>query len=181
MTNLDSVLKSTGITLLPNAHIIKSMVFPVVMYRCESWTIKKAERWRIDAFELCCWRRLLRAPGTARRSNQSILKEISPGYSLDITTDAEAEMPIFCPPDAKNGLIWKDPDAWKDWRWEEKWMTEDEMVGWLHRLNGHEFNQTSRDREGQGSLACCRPWGPRESDMTEQLNWPTDRKKIAQL
>ena len=83
MTNLDSVLKNTGITLLPNAHIIKSMVFPVVMYRCESWTIKMADCWRIDAFELWCWRRLLRVPWTARRSNQSILKEINPEYSLE--------------------------------------------------------------------------------------------------
>ena len=81
------------------------MVFPVVMYGYESWTIKKAEHQRTDAFEMWYWRRLLTVPWTARRSNQSILKEISPGYSLDITTDAEAEMPIFCPPDAKNGLI----------------------------------------------------------------------------
>ena len=82
MTNLDSILKSRDITLSTNIHLVKAMVFPVVMYGCESWTIKKAECWRIDAFELWCWRRLLRDPWTARRSNQSILKEISPGYSL---------------------------------------------------------------------------------------------------
>ena len=83
MTNLDSILKSKGITLPTKAHLVKAMVFPVVMYGCESWTINKAERQRIDAFELWCWRRLLRVPWTARRSNQSILKEISPEYSLE--------------------------------------------------------------------------------------------------
>ena len=83
MTNLDTVLKSRDITLLTKVHLVKAMVFPVVMYRCESWTIKKAERQRIDTFALWCWRRLLRVPWTARRSNQSILKEISPEYSLE--------------------------------------------------------------------------------------------------
>ena len=83
MRNLDSILESRDITLPAKAHIVKAMVFPVVMYGCESWTIKKAERQRIDAFELWCWRRLLRVPWTARRSNQSILKEISPDYSLE--------------------------------------------------------------------------------------------------
>ena len=83
MTNLDSILKSRDITLLTKIHLVKAMVFPVVMYGCKSWTVKKAERQRIDAFELWCWRRLLRVPGTARGSNQSILKEISPEYSLE--------------------------------------------------------------------------------------------------
>ena len=83
MTNLDSILKSRDIALPTKVHLVKSMAFPVVMYGCESWTIKKAEHWRIDAFELWCWRRLLRVPWTARRSNQSILKEISPEYSLE--------------------------------------------------------------------------------------------------
>ena len=83
MTNLDSILKSRDITLPTKVHLVRAMVFPVVMYGCESWTIKKAEHWRIDAFELWCWRRLLRVPWTARRSNQSILKEISPEYSLE--------------------------------------------------------------------------------------------------
>ena len=100
MTNLDSILKSRDITLTTNVHLVKTMVFPVVMYVCESWTIKKAEHRRIDAFELWCWRRLLRVPWTARRSNQSILKEISPEYSLE--TDIEAETPILWPADAKN-------------------------------------------------------------------------------
>ena len=83
MTNLDSILKSRDITLPTKVHLVKAVIFPVVMYRCESWTVKKAERWNIDAFELCCWRRLLRGPQTARRSNQSNLKEISPGCSLE--------------------------------------------------------------------------------------------------
>ena len=83
MTNLDSILKSSDITLVTKFHLVKAVVFPIVMYGCESWTIKKAERWRIDAFELQCWRRLLRVPWTARKSNQSILKEISPEYSLE--------------------------------------------------------------------------------------------------
>ena len=97
MTNLDSIFKSRDITLPTKVHLVKAMVFPVVMYGCESWTIKKAERRRIDAFELWCWRRLLRVPWTARRSNQSILKEISPGR-----TDVEAETPILWPPHAKS-------------------------------------------------------------------------------
>ena len=119
MKNIDSVLKGRDITLPKKVHIVKAVVFPVVMYGCENWSIKKAEHWRIDAFELWCWRRLYRVPWIARRSNQSILKEISPEYSLE-RTDAEAETPILWPPDAKNWLIGKDPDAGKDWRQEEK-------------------------------------------------------------
>ena len=114
MTNLDSILKSRDITLPATVCLVKSMVFPVVMYGCENLTIKKAECWIIDAFELWCWRRLLRVPWTARTSNQSILKEISPEYSLE--DNADAETPILCPPDAKNWLNEKDHDAGKDWR-----------------------------------------------------------------
>ena len=104
-TNLDSVLKSRDITLPTKVHIVKAMVFPAVMYGCESWTIKKAELQTIDAVELWCWRRLLRVPWTAKRSNQSILKEINPEYSG--RTDAEAEAPILWPPAVKNWLVWK--------------------------------------------------------------------------
>ena len=86
-------------------------------------------------------------------------------------TDAEAEIPILWPPDAKSWLIWKDPDAGKDWRWEEKGTTEDAVVGWHHRLNGHEFEQTLGVGDGQGGLVCCSPWGRKESDTTERLNW----------
>ena len=127
------------------------MIFPVVMYGCESWTIKKAEHQRIDAFELWCWRRLLRVPWTARKSNQSILKDGS--WVFIGRTDVEAETPILWPPDAKSWLIWKDPDAGKDWRQEEKGTTEDEMVGWHHRLNGHGFGWTPGVGHGQGGLA----------------------------
>ena len=101
MTNLDSVFKSRAITLPTKVSILKAMVFPVVMYRCESWTIKKAECQRVDAFELWCWRRLLRVPWTARRSNQSILKEINPEYSLEGVT-AEAKAPILWALDVKS-------------------------------------------------------------------------------
>ena len=134
------------------------------MYGCESWTMKKAECRKIDAFELWCWRRLLRVPWTARRSNQSILKEISLGCSL------EGLMSNW-PPQAKNWLIGKDRDAGKDWRQEEKETTEDEMAGWHHRLDGRESEWTPADGDGQGGLACCDSWGHKESDTTEQLNW----------
>ena len=109
------------------------MVLLVVMFGCDSWTLKKAEHWRIDAFELWCWRRLLRVPRNAKRSNQSILKEINPDYSL--------EAPVIWPSDAMSWLIRKDLDVGKDWRWEKKGMTEGDMVGWHHWLDGHEFEQ----------------------------------------
>ena len=137
LTNLEGILKSRDITWPTKVSLVKAMVFPVVMYGCESWTIKKAECRRIDTFELWCWRRLLRVPWAARRSNQSILKEISPGCSLEgLMLNLKLQ---FWPPDAKSWLIWKHPDAGKDWGQEEKGMTEDEMVGWHHQLNGHKF------------------------------------------
>ena len=101
MTNLDSILKSRDITLPTKLHLVKSMVFPVVRYGCESWTVKKAESRRIDAFKLWCWKRLLRVPWMSRRSNQSILKEISPRCSFIGRTDAKVETPILCPPRVK--------------------------------------------------------------------------------
>ena len=109
MTNLDSILKSRDITLTTKVHLVKAMVFLAVLYGCESWTIKKAERWKIDAFELWCWRRLVRVPWTARRSNQSILKEISPGCSLEGLM-LKLKLQLW-PPDVKRWLTWKDPDA----------------------------------------------------------------------
>ena len=156
-------------------HLVKAMVFPVVMYGCESWVIKKAKCWRIGAFELWCWRRLLRVPWTSGKSNQSILKEISPDFIG--RTDVETETPILWPPDAKKWLIWKDPDAGKDWRQEGKGRTEDETVGWHHWLYGHEFEQAPGVGDGQGSLVCCNPWGHKESNTTEQLNW-NDRRQV---
>ena len=111
----------------------------------------------------------MRVPWTARRSNLSILKEISPEYSFE-GTDVEAEAPILWPPDANNLFIGKDPDAGKNGSQEEKGPTEDEMVGWHHQLNGDEFEQALGVGDGQGSLACCSPWGGKELDTTEQLN-----------
>ena len=126
MTNLDSVLKSRGITLLTKVHIIKAMVFPVVMYGCENWTKKKAEHWRIYAFELWSWRRLL-SPLDSKE-----IKSISPKgnqpWKFIGRTDVEAEAPVVWPPDAKRQLIWKDPNAGKDWRQKKKGVAEDEMV-----------------------------------------------------
>ena len=132
MTNLDNILKSRDITLPTKVHLIKAVVFPVIKYGCESWTIKKAERWRIDVFEVWYYRRLLRVPWTARRSNQSILQEVSPGCSSEGLI-LKLKLPILWPPDVKSWLIWKDPDAGKDWRQEEKGTTEDEMFGWHNR------------------------------------------------
>ena len=141
MTTLDSILKSRDITLSAKVHLVKAMVrlvkamvFQVLMYGYESWTIKKAEHRRIDAFEMWSWRRLLRVPWTSRRSNQSIQSWVFIGK-----TDVETETPILWPPNVMSWLIWKDSDAGKDWGQEEKGTTEDEMVGWHHRLNGHEF------------------------------------------
>ena len=155
MTELDSILKSRDITLPTKVHIVKTMVFPVVMYGCKIWTIKKAEHWRIDAFELWCWRRPLRVPWTAR--SQTSQSKGNQSWIFIGRTDAEA--PILWPPDANSWLISKDPDAGKEWRQEEKETSADEMVGWHHWLNGHEFEQALGDSEGQGSLVCCSPWG----------------------
>ena len=146
------------------------MVFPVVMYGHESWTIKKAEGWRIDPFELWCWRRPLRVPWTARRSNQSILKEISPEYSLDGLM-LKLKLQYFGHLMGRTDSLEKTLMLGKIEEWKEKGMTEDEMVGWHHWLDGHEFDQASRVGDGQGNLICCSPWGHKESDTTERLNW----------
>ena len=128
MTNLDSILKSRDIALSTKVHLVKAMVFPVVMYGCESWTMKKAEHRRIDVSELWCWRRLLRVPYTARRSNQSILKEISPGCSLEGLM-LKLKLLYFGHLMQRVG---KDPDARRDWGHKEVGTTEDEMAGWHH-------------------------------------------------
>ena len=130
MTKLESILKSRDITLPTKVRLVKAVVFPVVMYGCESWTVKKAERRRIDAFELWCWRRPLRVPGTAMRSNQSILKEISPGISWEEMM-LKLKLPYFGHL-MRRVLIGKDSDAVRDWGQEKKGMTEDEMAGWHH-------------------------------------------------
>ena len=169
MTNLDSILKSRDITLSTKVHLVKAIVFPVVMYGCESWTVKKAECRRIDAFELWCWRRLLRVPWTARRSNQSILKEISPGCSLKEMM-LKLKLQYF-------GHLMRRVDS----------LVKTLMLGGIggRRKRGRQrmrwldgitnsidvFEWTSGDGDGQGSLACCDSWGPKESDTTGRLNW----------
>ena len=130
-----------------------------------SWTIKKAEHWKVDAFELWYWRRILRVPWAARISSQSILKEIIPEYSLEgLMLKLK---PILWPPDVKSSLMGKDPDTGRHWRQEEKGMTESEMVRWYHWLNGHKFEQTLGVSDGQGGPACCSPWGHKVLDSTE--------------
>ena len=172
MTNLNSMFKSRDSTLRTKVHLVKSTVFPVVTFGCKSWTIKKAEHTRIDGFKLWCWRRLLRGPWTARRSNNP--KGSQPRTFIG-RTDAEAEAPILWPPNINSWLIRKDPDAGKDWRQEEKGMAEDEMVGWHHQLNGHKFEQAPGYSEEQGSLVCCSPRGSQSRtrpSQTQQL-WRT--------
>ena len=138
VSNLESILKSRDITLPTKVCLVKAVVFPVVMYGCECWTIKKAERQRIYAFELQCWRRLFRVPLDSKEFI-SVHPKGNQSWKFIGRTDAETETPILWPPDAKKWFIGKDPDAEKDWIQEEKGMTEDEMVGCHHRLNGHEF------------------------------------------
>ena len=167
MTKIDNILKNRDITLPKKVHLVKAIVFPVVLYGYESWTIKKTEHQRIDAFELWCWRRLLRVPWTARRSNLLILKEINPECSLEGLMWSLSSNILSS--DAKSRLTRKDPDAGKDWR-QEKGTTEDEMVGWHHWLDAHEFEQASGVGDGQGSLACCSSWDHKGSNMTERLN-----------
>ena len=142
------------------------MVFPVVMYGCESWTVKKAECRRIDAFKLWCWRRLLRVPWTARRSNQSILKEISPGISLE-------GMMLKLKLQYLDHLMRRVDSLEKTLMLgqEEKGTTEDEMVGWHYWLDRRELEWTSGVGDGQGGLGCCSSWSHKESDTTERLNW----------
>ena len=151
MKNLDSILKSRDITLPTKVHPIKGMVFLVVMYRCESWAIK-AECWRNDALELWCWRRFLRVPWTARRLNQSVLKEINPEYSLEGLM-LKLKLQYFGHLMQRAYSLEKTPG--KNRRQEEKGTTEDEMVGWHHRLHGHESEQALGDTEVWGSPACC--------------------------
>ena len=168
MTNLDSILKSKDITLPTKTHLVKAMVFPVVMYGYEL-DYKESQvpkNW-------CFWTVVL------DKTLESLLgcKEIQPvhpkgnqSWIFIGRTDANTETPILWPPDVKSWLIWRDPDAGKDWRREKKGTTEDEMVGWYRWLNGCEFEKTPGVDDGQGGLVCCSPWGSKESDMTERPN-----------
>ena len=168
ITNLDSILKSRDITLPTKVCLVKAMVFPVVMCGWESWTIRKAECQRIDVFELWCWRRLLRVPWTARRSNQSILKEISPAYSL-VGLMLKLKLQYF------GHLMWRAVSLENTWclerlkagegndrRW-GGWMASPTWWTWVWASSGS-WSST-------GKLVCCSPWGLKESDMTEWLKW----------
>ena len=168
MTNLDNILKSRDIPLPTKVCLVKAMVFPVAMYGCESWTINKAECRRTDAFELWCWRRLLRVPDS-KEIKPVNPKENQPWIFIGKTV---AEALILWPPYSVSRLTGKDPDAGKDWG-QEKGVTE-EMVGWHQRLNGHEFEQTPGDSEGQGSLAFCSPWVT--TSQTGLSHWTTTMK-----
>ena len=171
MTNLDSIFESRDITLPTKVCLVKALVFPVVMYGCESWTVKKAEHWRIDAFELWCWRRLLRVPWTERRSNQSILKEISSGCSLEGLM-LKLKLQYF-------GHLMQRVDSLEKTlmlggmrgKRRRGGMTEDEMAGGHHWLDGHEFEWTPGVDDEQGGLMCCVSWGCKELDTTEWMNW----------
>ena len=172
MTNLDSILKSRDITLPTNVHLVKAMVFPVVMYGCESWDYK--ESWVLKNW--CFWTVVLEKTLESLLDCKDIKSINSKGnqpWMFIGRIDAEAETPILWPSDVKNWLLGKHPDAWKDWGQEEKGMTEDEMVGWHHRLDGHEFEQALGVGDGQGGLACCK-----ELDMTEWPNWLTILKHL---
>ena len=164
MTSLDSVLKSRDITLPTKVHIVKTIVFPVVTYGCESWTVKKAEHQGIDAFEL---EKTPESPLDSKEIKPVHLKgEKKKTWILMGRIDAEAEAPVFWSPDMNSWLTGKVPDAGKDWKQKEKRVSEDEMAGWHHRCNGHELGQTSEDGEGQGGLVCYSSWGLKELDMT---------------
>ena len=173
MTNLDNILESRDITLPTKVRLVKAMVFPVVMYGCESWTVKKAECRRIDAFELWCWIRLLRVPWTARSSYQSILKEISPGCSLEglmLKLKLQYFAHLMRRVDSLEktlmlgGIEGRRRRGWQRLRW---------LDGWLDR---RESEWTPGVGDGPGGLECCGSWGRRESDTTEQLNWTEGQK-----
>ena len=165
---MKSILKSRDITLLIKVHLVKAMVFPVVMYGCESWTLKKAEQ------NWCFWTGVLEKTLESSldcKEIQTVHPKGTQSWIFIGRTDVEAETPVLWPLDAKSWLIWKDPDAGKVWRQEEKGITEDEMVGWHHWLDGHEFQQALGVGDGQEDLVCCSPWDHKESDTTEWLNW----------
>ena len=169
MTNLDSILKNRDITLSTKFHLVKALVFPVVMYGCESWTVKKAEHRKTDAFELWCWRRLLRVPWTARRSNQSILKEISPGCSLEGLM-LKLKLQYF---DHLMGIVDSlEKTLMLGGIGDRRRRGQQRVWCWMaYRFHGHEFEWTSGVGDGQGGLVCCDSWGRKELDTTKWLNW----------
>ena len=164
------MLKSRDITLSTKVRLVKAMVFPLVMYDCESWAVKKTERRRIDAFELWCWRRLL---------SPLDCKEIQPVHPKGDQfwvfigrTDVEAEAPILWPPDAKSWVIWKDPDAGKDWGQEEKWMTEGVLFGWHHWLNDMSLSKL------QDLVMDSEAWLAAVHGITKSQTWLSDWTKL---
>ena len=165
MANLNSILKSRDITLSTKVHLVKAMVFPSVMYGCESWTIKKAEHRRLDAFELWCWRRLLRVPWTARRSSQSILKEISPGYSLEGLM-LKSKLQYF-------GHLMRRADSFAKTlmpgKIEGRRRRGRQRMRWLDGIT-NSMDMSLGVGDGQGGLVCCAAWACKELDTTEQLN-----------
>ena len=169
MTNLGSLLKSRYITLPAKVCLVKAMVFLGVMNGCE---LAYKESWALKNW--CLWTVVLEKTLESPLDCKAI-QPVHPKGNQSLIfigrTDAEAKTPVPWPPDVKNWLIGKDLDAGKDWRQEKKRTTEDEMVGWHHRLDGPEFEQVPAVGDGQGGLACCSPWGCKESNMTEQLNW----------
>ena len=173
MTNLDSIFKSKDITLPTKVRLVKAMVFPVVMYGCESWTVKKAECQRIDAFELWCWRRLLRVPWTARRSNQSILKEISPGISLEGMM-LKLKLQYF-------GHLCEELTHWKRlWCWEglRAGGEGDDRMRWLDGITDLIDMGLGGLQELVGGLACCASWGRKQSGWVTEPNWYIYMKHI---
>ena len=167
--HLTSILKSRDITLPTKVRLVKAIAFPVVMYRCEKWTVKKAKCRRIDAFELWCWR-TLESPLDCREI-QPVHSEGDQPWDFFGRNATKAETLVLCPPHVKSWLIGKDFDAGSDWGQEEKGTTEDEMAGWHHGLDGRESEWTPGVSNGQRGLACCDSWGRKESDTTERLNW----------
>ena len=156
---------------LTKVCIVKAMLFPVIIYAYESWTIKKAEWKRIDSFELWCWEKTLESP-LGCKEIQIVNPKGNQSWIFIGRTDAEAETPVLWPLDVINWLIWIDPDARKDWR-QEKGTAEDEMVGWHHRLNRHEFEKIPGVGDGQGGLVCCSSWGCRV-----RHDWATEQHHI---
>ena len=166
MTNLDSILKSRDIILPTKVHLVNAMVSPIVMYGCESWTIKKAEHRIIDALELWCWRRLLSVPWTARGSNQSILKEINPEYSLEGLM-LKLKLQYFGHLMQRANSLEKTLMLGKT----EGQRRRQQRMRYLNGINGLEFAQALGDGEGQGSLSCCSPWGHKEWSLGPCLHF----------